>query len=117
MAVEENVKENTPKAEGEAQGVKYIFLTEEELERLIKAAGREGAKKGVEAYERRKEKDKEELADKVKNSAKTIIIHYRQLKKMKNKIVMSIVINNKSKVSYIYSTTNKICLPYFYIVL
>lgn len=84
MAVEENVKENTPKAEGEAQGVKYISLTEEELERLIKAAGREGAKKGVEAYERRKEKDKEELADKVKNSAKTIIIHYRQLKKMKN---------------------------------
>lgn len=62
MAVEEIVKENTPKAEGEAQGVKYISLTEEELERLIKAAGREGAKKGVEAYERRKEKDKEELA-------------------------------------------------------
>ena len=61
MAVEEIVKENTPKAEGEAQGVKYISLTEEELERLIK-----------------------ELADKVKNSAKTIIIHYRQLKKMKN---------------------------------
>lgn len=84
MAVEEIAKENTPKAEGEAQGVKYISLTEEELERLIKAAGREGAKKGVEAYERRKEKDKEELADKVKNSAKTIIIHYRQLKKMKN---------------------------------
>ena len=84
MAVEEIVKENTPKAEGEVQGVKYISLTEEELERLIKAAGREGAKKGVEAYERRKEKDKEELADKVKNSAKTIIIHYRQLKKMKN---------------------------------
>lgn len=84
MAVEEIVKENTPKAEGEAQGVKYISLTEEELERLIKAAGREGAKKGVEAYERRKEKDKEELADKVKNSAKTIIIHYRQLKRMKN---------------------------------
>ena len=46
MAVEEIVKENTPKAEGEAQGVKYISLTEEELERLIKAAGREGAKKG-----------------------------------------------------------------------
>ena len=64
MAVEEIVKENTPKAEGEAQGVKYISLTEEELERLIKAAGREGAKKGVEAYERRKEKDKEELAAK-----------------------------------------------------
>lgn len=82
MAVEENVKENTPKAEGEVQGVKYISLTEEELERLIKAAGREGAKKGVEAYERRKEKDKEELADKVKNSAKTIIIHYRQLKRI-----------------------------------
>lgn len=82
MAVEEIAKENMPQAEGEGQGVKYISLTEEELEKLIKAAGREGAKKGVEAYERRKEKDKEELADKVKNSAKTIIIHYRQLKKM-----------------------------------
>ena len=45
MAVEENVKENTPKAEGEAQGVKYISLTEEELERLIKPqAGREPRK-------------------------------------------------------------------------
>ena len=84
MAVEEKVRENIPQAEGEAQGVRYISLTEEELDRLMKAAGREGAKKGVEAYERRKEKDKEELADKVKNSAKTIIIHYRQLKKMKN---------------------------------
>ena len=28
MAVEEIVKENTPKAEGEAQGVKYISLTD-----------------------------------------------------------------------------------------
>ena len=84
MAVEEKVRENIPQAEGEAQGVRYISLTEEELDRLMKAAGREGAKKGVEAYERRKEKDKEELADKVKNSAKTIIIHYRQLKRMKN---------------------------------
>ena len=45
------------------------------------------------------------------------ITHIVQLKKMKNKIVMSIVINNKSKVSYIYNTINKICLPYFYIVL
>ena len=35
MAVEENVKENTPKAEGEAQGVKYISLTEEELEQSV----------------------------------------------------------------------------------
>lgn len=56
MAVEEKVRENIPQAEGEAQGVRYISLTEEELDRLMKAAGREGAKKGVEAYERRKEK-------------------------------------------------------------
>ena len=56
MAVEEKVRENIPQAEGEVQGVRYISLTEEELDRLMKAAGREGAKKGVEAYERRKEK-------------------------------------------------------------
>ena len=49
MAVEEKVRENIPQAEGEAQGVRYISLTEEELDRLRKAAGREGAKKGVEA--------------------------------------------------------------------
>ena len=55
MAVEEKVRENIPQAEGEAQGVRYISLTEEELDRLMKAAGREGAKKGVEAYERSKE--------------------------------------------------------------
>ena len=45
MAVEEKVRENIPQAEGEAQGVRYISLTEEELDRLMKAAGREGAKK------------------------------------------------------------------------
>ena len=50
MAVEEIAKENTPKAEGEAQGVKYISLTEEELERLIKAQGRLGPMKGLDAY-------------------------------------------------------------------
>ena len=43
MAVEEKVRENIPQAEGEAQGVRYISLTEEELDRLMKAAGREGA--------------------------------------------------------------------------
>lgn len=63
---------------------KYVVISAEDLDDLIKAAGKEGAKKGVEAYERRKEKEREEFADKVKNSAKTIIIHYRQLKKMKN---------------------------------
>ena len=41
MAVEEKVRENIPQAEGEAQGVRYISLTEEELDRLMKAAGRE----------------------------------------------------------------------------
>lgn len=63
---------------------KFVTISEEELERLVKNAGREGAKKGVEAYEERQEKEREALADKVKNSAKSIIIHYRQLKRMKN---------------------------------
>lgn len=71
-------------AENQKEEKRFVVISAEELEDLIKTAGKEGAKKGVEAYERRKEKEREEFADKVKNSAKTIIIHYRQLKKMKN---------------------------------
>lgn len=63
---------------------KFVVISAEDLDNLIKSAGKEGAKKGVEAYERRKVKEREELANKVKNSAKTIIIHYRQLKRMKS---------------------------------
>lgn len=81
-------EEITAVAEEQIEEVKeekrYVVISAEDLDDLIKAAGKEGAKKGVEAYERRKEKEREEFADKVKNSAKTIIIHYRQLKKMKN---------------------------------
>lgn len=86
MAEEENrAIPEAAQAEIETQGEeKFIIMTPEELDRLVKAAGREGARKGVEAYEKRQEKEREALADKVKNSAKTIIIHYRQLKRMKN---------------------------------
>lgn len=62
---------------------KYILITEEDFDRRLKAAGRAGAKEGVAAYRREQEESQEEMAEKVKNSAKTIIIHYRQLKKMR----------------------------------
>ena len=79
MTEESIVMAETPQEEK-----KFVVISAEDLDNLIKAAGKEGAKKGVEAYERRKEKEREELADKVKNSAKTIIIHYRQLKRMRS---------------------------------
>lgn len=77
-------EENIVMAETPQEEKKFVVISAEDLDNLIKAAGKEGAKKGVEAYERRKEKEREELADKVKNSAKTIIIHYRQLKRMRS---------------------------------
>lgn len=67
---------------------RFIVLLPEELEQMIKAAGREGAKQGVEAYRKAEEKAKEERAEKVRNSAKTLLIHYRQLKIMKKTSVV-----------------------------
>ena len=85
MAEERTAVTEMPQEQEDArEEKKFVVISAEDLDNLIKAAGKEGAKKGVEAYERRKEKEREELADKVKNSAKTIIIHYRQLKRMKN---------------------------------
>ena len=49
---------------------RYVVISKEDLDNLIRNAGKEGAKKGVEAYEKRKEKEWEELADKLRNSAK-----------------------------------------------
>lgn len=69
--------------ETELPAGKYILITEEDFDRKLKAAGRAGAKEGVAAYRREQEESQEEMAEKVKNSAKTIIIHYRQLKKMR----------------------------------
>lgn len=63
---------------------RYVIISEEDLDKLIKNAGREGAKKGVEEYEKRKEREQEELTDKLRNSAKDIIINYRRLKGLKN---------------------------------
>lgn len=83
MAEEIKAIPEAPQAEDQ-EDRKFVVIAAEDLDRLVKAAGREGAKKGVEAYEKRQEKEREALADKVKNSAKTIIIHYRQLKRMKS---------------------------------
>lgn len=84
MAEEIKKVDETEKVEEqELPKAKYIIITEEDFERKLKAAGRAGAKEGVEAYRREQEENQEEMAEKVKNSAKTIIIHYRQLKQMK----------------------------------
>ena len=69
---------------------RYVVISEEDLDNLIRNAGREGAKKGVEAYEKRKEKEREELADKLRNSAKDVIINYRRLKGLKNTSVCDV---------------------------
>ena len=37
---------------------RYVVISEEDLDNLIRNAGREGAKKGVEAYEKRRRKEK-----------------------------------------------------------
>ena len=44
----------------------------------------------MEAYEKRKEKEREELADKLRNSAKDVIINYRRLKGLKNTSVCDV---------------------------
>lgn len=70
-------------AEDEKKGSeeqRYITLTEEELKRIAAIAAQEGAA----AYKREQEATKQERAEKVRNSAKTLIIHYRRLKKMKD---------------------------------
>lgn len=77
-------------AQEPAEPGRIITLTQEDLNELVKAAGREGARKGVEAYERRKEKECEELAGRLRNSAKDIIINYRRLKGLKNTSVCDI---------------------------
>ena len=53
MTEESIVMTETPQEEK-----KFVVISAEDLDNLIKAAGKEGAKKGVEAYERRKEKER-----------------------------------------------------------
>lgn len=70
-------------AEEETAQKKFV-LSEEELNQIAIIAAHEGAEKGVAAYKKEQEAAKVEYAERVKNSAKTLIIHYRRLKKMKD---------------------------------
>lgn len=72
---------------GEVQGTsetKFVVLTEEEITKMMKKAAREGAKEGIAAYESKQAIVMAERTEKVRNSAKTLVQHYRQLKKMKD---------------------------------
>ena len=72
---------------GEVQGTsepKFVVLTEEEITKMMKKAAREGAKEGIAAYESKQAVVMAERTEKVRNSAKTLVQHYRQLKKMKD---------------------------------
>ena len=63
---------------------KFVVLTEEEITKMMKKAAREGAKEGIAAYESKQAVVMAERTEKVRNSAKTLVQHYRQLKKMKD---------------------------------
>ena len=63
---------------------RQFLISEEELKQIAIIAAQEGAEKGVAAYKKEQEAAKKEYAEMVKNSAKTLIIHYRRLKKMKD---------------------------------
>lgn len=63
---------------------KFVVLTEDEISKMMKKAAREGAKEGIAAYESKQAIVMAERTEKVRNSAKTLIQHYRKLKKMKD---------------------------------
>lgn len=66
------------------QGARSVILSHEEIAQMMKKAAREGAKEGIAAYESRQETIMAERTEKVRNSAKTLVQHYRKLKKMKD---------------------------------
>ncbi len=64
--------------------VKLITITEDAIAEIIKMAANEGAKEGVSAYKRELEMDACARTEKVRNSAKMLVKHYRKLKRMKD---------------------------------
>lgn len=74
----ENIEEDGRKYQ------KHYILSEEELRKFAIMAAQEGTEKGIAAYKKEQEEEKVKYAEMVKNSAKTLIIHYRRLKKMKD---------------------------------
>lgn len=90
---EQKIKQDSVMEEAKAEGIagaeekeqkKHFIISEEELRNIAIIAAQEGAEKGVAAYKKEQEAAKLEYAEMVKNSAKTLIIHYRRLKKMKD---------------------------------
>ena len=63
---------------------RFVILSHDEIESMIKNAAREGAKEGIAAYESQQAKIASERTEKVRNSAKILVQHYRKLKKMKD---------------------------------
>lgn len=63
---------------------RFVVLSQEEIAQMMKKAAREGAKEGIVAYESRQAVIASERTEKVRNSAKTLVQHYRKLKKMKD---------------------------------
>ena len=63
---------------------RFIVLSQDEIAQMMKKAAREGAKEGIAAYESRQAVLASERTEKVRNSAKTLVQHYRKLKKMKD---------------------------------
>ena len=63
---------------------RFVVLSQDEIAQMMKKAAREGAKEGIAAYESRQAVLASERTEKVRNSAKTLVQHYRKLKKMKD---------------------------------
>ena len=71
----------------EQSNVAYVILSEDDIAKMMKKAAREGAKEGIAAYEKKQETIMAERTEKVRNSAKILIQHYRELKRMKDSSV------------------------------
>ena len=74
--------------EGEQREEQKVFLvSQEELTRIATIAAQEGAAKGIEAYKAEQETSRLEKLEKARYCSKTLLIHYRRLKRMKDTAV------------------------------
>lgn len=61
---------------------KFIIMAEQDVMALLKKAVKEGAREGIAAYEKKQARIISERSAMVRNNAKTLVKHYRQLKEM-----------------------------------
>lgn len=78
LAQQEGVQKEEPKV---------FLVSEEELTRIATIAAQEGAAKGIEAYKAEQEISRQDKLERARYCSKTLLIHYRRLKRMKDTTV------------------------------